>query len=117
MSERQFGGYQRELELHGRIDNSDSRESFYSNLMVIYELVVDFDDDYWEDDEDADPNDMFRNYTSLTPEVLEHIRTGIKIDGESASGEIDFMFDMLEGGDMNDSFGTEGWRHRLGWDE
>lgn len=116
MSERQFSGYQQELKLEGRIDNSESRESFHHNLMTMYELVVDYDDDYLEDD-DADPNDMFKNYTALTHEVLEHIRTGIKIDGESASGEIDVMFDMLESGDMNDSFGSEGWRHYLGWDE
>lgn len=115
MSEREFSKHQRTLEIHGRIDNSDDRESFYSNLMEIYDMVVQFDDDYWGDDAEFD--EYFKNFTSLTPEVLQNIKHGVKIDGESASGEIDFMFDMLEGGDMNDSFGTEGWRHRLGWDE
>ncbi|SOK58884.1 hypothetical protein [Yersinia phage fHe-Yen9-03] len=117
MSERQFGEYQHELELNGRIDDIDSRQSFYSNLMIIYNLVVAFDDDYWSDDEDVDPNELFRNYTTLTLEVLQNIKDGISIDGDSASYEINFMFDVLEGGDMNDSFGTEGWRHNLGWGE
>lgn len=115
MSERDFGKHQRELEISGVISSSDDRESFYSNLMEIYEMVISYDDDYY--DEETSEEEYFSNNTSLTPEVLESIKRGIKVDGESASSEINFMFDILEGGDMNDSFGTEGWRHRLGWDE
>jgi hypothetical protein len=27
------------------------------------------------------------------------------------------MIKLLDEGDQDDTFGTEGWRHRLGWDE
>lgn len=113
MSERDFIKLQSTLAINGFIENSNDRESFSSNLKEIYDLVVQFDDDYWGDEGEFE--DYFKNTTSLTPEVLNNIKAGIKIDGESASGEIDFMFDILEGADNNDSFGTEGWRHHLGW--
>jgi hypothetical protein len=27
------------------------------------------------------------------------------------------MIELLDDGDQDDTFGTEGWRHRLGWDD
>lgn len=29
---------------------------------------------------------------------------------------IGLMMDLLDDGDQDDFFGTEGWRHRMGWD-
>lgn len=29
---------------------------------------------------------------------------------------VDKLEDLLEDGDMEDFYGTEGWRHSLGWD-
>lgn len=112
MSEREFGQHQRELELTGICTDPD----FIFELRTMYNLAVQFDRDYWEDDPDADPNDLFENFTQLTIEVLQNIDNGIKVDGEMVSSEIDFIIDVLEGGDENDAFGTEGWRHQLGWD-
>jgi len=31
--------------------------------------------------------------------------------------DIQKLMDLCDEGDMEDMFGTEGWRHRIGWDE
>ena len=112
MSEREFGKQQYELETTGLCTDSD----FISNLKTLYNLAVEFDREYWSDDPEADPEDLFENFTPLTLKVLEDIENGIKVDGEMVSGEIDFILDVLEGGDQNDAFGSSGWRHHVGWD-
>lgn len=114
MSEVDFMLQKAALSSHGVISNSDERESFWSNLCEIYDMVSTYDMDYWG--VDADPDDLYQNYSPLTKDILNAIKIGTQVDGEMVSSEIDFMIDILEGGDMNDSFGTEGWRHRLGWD-
>lgn len=35
---------------------------------------------------------------------------------ESVFDILDEMEDILDDGDSDDRFGTEGWRHRMGWD-
>lgn len=30
---------------------------------------------------------------------------------------IEVLMEMLDEGDMDDFYGSEGWRHRLGWDQ
>jgi hypothetical protein len=46
--------------------------------------------------------------------LTELVRNASKV------GLLDVLRDMVEllnEGDEDDAFGTEGWRHRLGWDE
>lgn len=112
--ERTFGKQQHELEANGVFRSVDDRDSFISNLREMYNLAVEFDREYYSYD-DADPSDLFENYSPLTLEVLNNIASGVKVDGDVVSSEIDAIIDILDGGDMDDAFGTEGWRHRLGW--
>lgn len=114
--ERIFGKLQHELEVKGIIDNEDERVSFVNDLKTMYELVVEFDREYYSDDDDVDPDDLFENYSPLTLTVLDNILNSIKVDGYMVSGEIEFMIDILNSGDNDDAFGSEGWHHRLGWD-
>lgn len=37
-------------------------------------------------------------------------------EGEEFSLTVDQMISLLDEGDSEDFFGTEGWRHILGWD-
>ena len=37
--------------------------------------------------------------------------------GEAFVPVIEQMISLLDEGDYEDIFGTEGWRHRFGWDE
>lgn len=39
------------------------------------------------------------------------------MDRDTLLETIEEMIDLLDEGDQDDTFGTEGWRHRLGWDE
>ncbi len=116
MSEREFGKLQNELETNGIFRNEADRDSFITDLRTMHSLVTEFDREYYSDDEDVDPNDLFENYTRLTVEVLDNISKSIPVDGDMVSAEIDFMIDILEAGDQDDAFGTEGWRHHLGWE-
>jgi hypothetical protein len=115
-NERSFGKLQNELEINGEFRNEDDRNSFINDLRIIYNLVVEFDREYYGDDEDVDPEDLFENYASITPEILDDIFSGKVVDGEMVSGEIEFMISILDAGDQDDSFGSQGWRYRLGWD-
>lgn len=47
--------------------------------------------------------------------ALEAIRNR-DTQGEEFAAIIDQMISMLDGGDMDDAFGTEGWRHNVGFD-
>jgi hypothetical protein len=115
MSEFNFGRYTRELEFNGVIANPDERAAFSADLRTIYNLTVQYDNDY-HDYDGAEEEDLFVNYASITPEILDDIAAGKKVDGEMISGEIDFMYDMLNAGDMDDAFGSQGWRYHLGWE-
>jgi len=114
MSEMHFGRYQQELEFNGVIADTDSRQSFAKDLRTIYELTVQYDNDY-HDYEGAEEEDLFVNYSSLTPEVIDDISSGKVVDGDMVTAEIEFMVDVLNAADLDDSFGTEGWRYNLGW--
>lgn len=39
------------------------------------------------------------------------------MDRDQLLETIEEMIGLLDEGDQDDMFGTEGWRHRLGWDE
>lgn len=114
--ERTFGKLQNELEINGSFRNDADRDSFIHDLRIMYNLVVEFDREYYGDDEDVDPDDLFENYTSLTLEVLDNIENSIPVDGDMVSNEIEFMISILDAGDQDDAFGSNGWRYRLGWD-
>lgn len=114
--ERIFGKLQHELEINGVISDDYDRNSFISDLRTMHKLVVEFDREYYSDDEDVDPNDLFENYTPLTEQVLDDISKSVKVDGDMVSAEIEFMIDILDAGDRDDAFGTQGWRYNVGWD-
>lgn len=115
MSERDFGKLQNELEVHGVFSTDYNRDLFIKNLRIMYNLVVEFDREYYGDDEDLDRTDLFENYTPLTTEVLDNISNSIQVDGAMVSEEIEFMISILDAGDHDDAFGTQGWRYHLGW--
>jgi hypothetical protein len=115
MSERNFGSLQHEIEINGVFRNVEDRDSFIRDLRTIYDLTVQYDNDY-HDYEGAEEEDLFVNYSSLTPEVLDAIAAGTPVDGDMVSGEIEFMIDVLNAGDLDDSFGSQGWRYHLGWE-
>lgn len=115
MNERQFGKYQAQLQANGIVD-ADVRESFSNIVGEIFKLADDFDFEYWQDQEDYE-EELLRNYVKINEDVLANIFNGLQVDGEHISSDIDFLISVLDGGDMDDSFGTEGWRHHFGWDE
>lgn len=114
MSEMNFGRYAQELEFNGTISDLSDRKSFADDLRTIYDLTVKYDNDY-HDYEGAEEEDLFENYSSLTPEVIDDISSGKAVDGDMVLAEIEFMIDVLNAADLDDSFGTEGWRYHLGW--
>jgi len=114
--ERTFGKLQHELEINGIFRNEDDRNSFIRDLRIIHNLVVEFDREYYGDDEDVDPNDLFENYSPLNLEVLDNIANSTPVDGDMVSEEIEFMISILDAGDQDDAFGSQGWRYHLGWD-
>lgn len=113
--ERIFGKLQNELEVNGLISDEYDRDSFVNDLRIMYNMAVEYDREYYGDDLE-DPEDLFENYSPLTLKVLDDISKSIKVDGDMVSGEIELIVDMLNSGDMDDAFGSEGWNHRLGWD-
>ena len=116
MSERNFGKLQNELEVNGVFSTESDRDSFIRDLRIMHNLVVEFDREYYSDDEDVDPDDLFENYSPLNLEVLDNISNSIPVNGVMVSEEIEFMISILDAGDNDDAFGTQGWRYHLGWD-
>jgi hypothetical protein len=51
--------------------------------------------------------------------ALGKILAGCALKDEEANGFFETVLkftDMLDEGDCDDVFGTNGWRHRMGWD-
>jgi hypothetical protein len=116
MTEREFGKLQNELEVNGVFSTESDRDSFARDIRTMYNLVVEFDREYYSGHDDADFEDLFENYSPLTPAVLDNISNSIPVNGVMVSDEIEFMISILDAGDNDDAFGSQGWRYHLGWD-
>lgn len=51
-----------------------------------------------------------RDFNKFLGAVLDHR------GGQEFNNVVDKMFELLDEADMDDYFGSEGWRHLLGWD-
>lgn len=90
------------------------REKFSHDLSKMLEMAIEYDDEYWDDKEDAEYADYYRHRHPFHDEIISYISDGIKLEFcELFANEIHQLIEILDGGDMDDAFGTEGWMHQV----
>lgn len=53
----------------------------------------------------------------LEKDFNRYLGSLVGTEADQARDVIDYMMSLLDEADLDDYFGTEGWRHLLGWDE
>lgn len=106
-SELDFGKLLRTLDVYNELPASEARQ-FVNTVKEMSELLA----DNWVTDSES-PSE-----SKLTKRILEDIEQCTAISPDNSEYIIDVVENMMwdmDIGDMDDAFGTEGWRHRLGW--